>query len=746
MALYVKQDFSPPVLSRKWVLMKFRPNMLLYSRQHILSILESGLLFREDSIEVEQESPGAAEVWLAAGGGASGWLTRGERLASVVAVSLCVAMFPPRAMNRSALAYVAAYAALPLALRAAHRRAGGGALAALLRAMRGYLQLARRAAACLRECAALRAQLGSVSSVIESTRTMLCRQQSELAVTMSRASSALLGNAPWLRSDVAWDAVDRGDDDNLIKIHHAFLVVQSTLLKHIAMAHYIPSIHAQKLYRNLNERIYWIHNTLIRHLTDEFTENYEALERMYRLLKNYGNADQSVTKKPGSAINDTWTYSDVHSDVARANLELKLALNKCNNLDAFLDSCALHKQEIDLEMLNKDIDNLIGHITKSLSTAQSSQLRLKKLLMKFGPKEAQTLTEVLIENDKNILKIEDREPEARDEVFYFVKTEDDEDRVQPSGDISTGPGKKEKETTKIVLNELRRKLVGREDVMRERERQALAKTMPELKDKVPEFPRQIKIEEYLERKGYITKIPKKTSKRRLFKKYKIQSPKPSTCSLKNNYKLNKKKFDNESDIKSPSYEANSILNAKSKIITFCKNKNDTFITEWHKNSSKQDTLEFSDLSDGLSDVEGGAVNKNINQSINESILKNNTKQNGDARNFTFTKKDLELSPSSTDSESDFELYKERQIALLKDVRKHRAARRKNFPDKRVKPQERPEVVDEGLRPVEYSFGAGLAMASVLQVNSSARFPNLAQEEVFIGDGEVSEDSGNDEDA
>ncbi|KAI5640053.1 hypothetical protein NE865_07467 [Phthorimaea operculella] len=754
MALFVKQDFTPPTLSRKWIAMKFRPNMLLYNRHHIISILESGLLFREDSIEVEQESPEAGELWAVAGGGASGWMTRGERVVSVFAVGTCVLVFPPRTLNRSTLAYFATYLAVPITIRYIHRRLCRGGLPALLSRMRDYLALARRAAACLRECKATRAQLGSVSSVIDSTHALLCRQQSELSVLMSRASSALLGNVPWLRSDVAWDAITQNDTDNpenLMKIHHAFLVVQSTLLKHIAMAHFMPPPKAQRLYKNHNERIYWIHNTLIKHLTEEFTDNYEALERMYRLLKNYGNADQNEPRKPGDAIKDTWLYSEVHNDIARTNLELKVALSKCNNLDLFLDSCALHKQELDLEVLNKDIDSLIEHITKSLSSAQSSQIRLKKLLSKFTKQNGHIDNAPELFNadddDKNILKIEDREPIARDEVFYFVKTDDDVEVAQPSGDVTTGPGKKEKDATKIVLDELRRKLVNREDVMRERERQALAKTMPELKNNVPEFPRQINMD-VLVKKGYITKLKasQEGSKPRLFRKYKIHT-KPKEPKYK--YRLKRHEYEKETDIKSSVYEANSKLNNKCRLLTFSYGKKLRTINIWHKKIEKEHNIinnnDFSDLSDGLSDVESVAINKAIHQAAN---FNNNYKENGDARNFKFSKRDLELTPSTSD-DSDFD--SENRVKLLKDVRRHRPMRKKNYPDKRSSISgtsngtQISEPMDESLRPAQYTLGAGLAMASVLQVNS-ARFPTMAQEEVFIGDGEVSEDSGNDEDA
>ncbi|KAJ2943276.1 hypothetical protein O0L34_g12081 [Tuta absoluta] len=751
MALFVKQDFTPPILSRKWIAMKFRPNMLLHNRHHIISILESGLLFREDCIEVEQEAPEAGELWAAAGGGAGGWLTRGERVVSVVAVGTCLVVFPPRTLNRSTLAYFATYLSVPVTVRYIHRRLCRGGLTALLSGMRDYLALARRAAACLRECKATRAQLGSVSSVLDSTQALLCRQQSELSVIMSRASSALLGNVPWLRSDVAWDAITQNDaenPENLMKIHHAFLVVQSTLLKHIAMAHFMPPPKAQRLYKNHNERIYWIHNTLIKHLTEEFTDNYETLERMYRLLKNYGNADQNEPRKPGDAIKDTWLYSEVHNDIARTNLELKVALSKCNNLDLFLDSCALHKQELDLDVLNKDIDSLIEHITKSLSSAQSSQIRLQKLLSKFtklnGHIENAPKVFNNADDDRNILKIEDREPIAKDEVFYFVRTDDDVEIAQPSGDVTTGPGKKEKDATKIVLNELRRKLVNREDVMRERERQALVKTMPELKDNVPEFPRQINMD-VLDKKGFITKLKasQNHSKPRLFRKYKIHT-KPKEPKYKN--RLKRHAYEKETDIKSSVYEANSKLNKKSRLITFSYNNNKVrTVNVWHKKVENDIINNFSDLSDSLSDVETVAINKAIHEAAN---FNNNYKQNGEARNFKFSKRDLELTPSTTD-ESD--LDNENRVKLLNDVRKHRPMRKKNFPDKRssisgMSPDLRlSQPIDESLRPAQYTLGAGLAMASVLQVNS-ARFPTMAQEEVFIGDGEVSEDSGNDEDA
>nr|XP_026490705.1 uncharacterized protein LOC113396855 [Vanessa tameamea] len=726
MALFMKQDFNPPMLSRRWIAIKFRPNMLLYSREHIISILESGLLFREDSVEVEQEAPAAEALWGRAGGTKGGWFTQGERNLALLTTLVLVAAAPPRSFQRSTLLKLAGYAIVPVALRASHRLQCRGALKALLPLMRDYMALVRRATACCREYATLHARLTSVTTVIESMRTMLGRQQSELLILMSRATSSLLGNVPWLHGDVACEF----DSENLMKIHHAFLVVQSTLLKYIAMAHAIPSAHALKIYKNHNERIHWIHNILIQHLVQEFKENYEALERMYRLLKNYGAKDSdSALKKPGSAINDTWLYSDVHTGIARSCLELKLALERCSHLDMFLDSCAMNKQEISLDVLDKDIDEIIDNITKCLSTVQNSQIRLKKMKNKLRVDDEEVKIDDKEYEEANILKIEDKEPVIRDEVFYFVKTEDESVPAQ-LGDIVTGPGLKEKENSKVVLKELQRKLVKREDMMRERERQALAKTMPELKN-IPEFPRQIKYEEFLERKGFISKMKRRRTMKKLFKKYKITKRNDQRKKL-DNFKLRIDKYETENDITNDIFKTTDEFKVETQLLTITKTKESFLVTKWLLNITKDTNgLESSGLSDGLSDVEASAENRQVI---------NNNRNTIDTKNYRFTRKDLELSPSS--SESDFDhLYNER-ISILNDVRRYRAVRKKNVPAKRLSV----DNVDESLKPIEYSFGTGLAMASVLQINNNAKLPNMIQEEVFIGDGEVSEDSGNDEDA
>ncbi|KAL4714787.1 hypothetical protein ACJJTC_002646 [Scirpophaga incertulas] len=726
MALYTKQDFSPTIFSTKWLAMKLRPNMIVNCKVHIKSILLSGLLFREDSVLVQQEEPTEEEVWRMAGGGFL-CFTKGEVAVSLTSVGLCVATFPPRSLQRSTLLKLLLYASVPLIARFSHRRKAGGTLAKLLQVMKSYLTLTQRAIACLKEYAVLKNTIESVSSAIESTATLLIRQLNELMVSMSRASSALLGNVPWLVGDVAWEAVQgRNRKEDLKKIHLAFLVVQSTLLKHIAMAHYVPPAQAQRVYKNYNERLYWLHEVLIDHLVEEFKEKFENLDRMYRLLRNIGDADTSTNKKLGCAIINHWSYSDVHNDVAGASVALKVAASKCNELDIFLDSCAMnhHDAAVNLDGLSKDIEDIIDSINKCMSTLQNSQIRLNKIKARADGVEAEVETvEDDNKNEVEIVQIEDKDPEVKDEVFYFVNTEPEQE-LHAATDVTTGPGEKEREATKLVLCELKRKLGKREDMMRERERQALVKTMPELKDNIPDFPRQIKFEEFIEWKGYIKKLTKVTQKKKLINiKRKWRSNKKYTSRIE--------KYAHESDIPEPVYEANEKLNLKRRLISLSLIGHKILITIWQKYiDSTEKNVMSNDLNpesnDPLAHVSVGA---NTNE----------PQQNGDG-DLKLSEGDFELD-SLSESDSD---DKERKLALLNDVRRYRAARKKNYPGKRVSIDKSIDKEDESLKPVEYSFGTGMAMASVLQVNKQAKFPSMAQEEVFVGDGEVSEDSGNDE--
>lgn len=405
----------------------------------------------------------------------------------------------------------------------------------------------------------------------------------------------------------------------------------------------------------------------------------------------------------------------------------------------FLDSCAINKQELDLDVLDKDIDEIIEDITKCLSTVQSSQIRLKKMLNKVSVKEDNAQSELEEESVASVIKIEDKDPEIRDEVFYCVKT-DDEIVTSPVGDIITGPGKKEKENSKVVLTELKRKLVKREDLMRERERQALAKTMPELQN-IPEFPRQIP-EEFVERKGLIFKLERKKKPVKLFKQYHIM--KHVRWRKKYDYfKVRIQKYESDSELPCDVVKANTLKLFKKKnvpnvFLSIMKVKFGYFIALWRKSSEpvKKEFYLSSEISNGSSEAEDSPENNNTSE--NDNI--NRQKKISHLNDFKFSKKDLELSPSS--SETDFENLHNEKVALLDDIRRHRVARKKNFPARRASI----DNADESLKPIEYSFGTGMAMASVLQVNNKAKLPNMLQEEVFIGDGEVSNDSGNDEDA
>ncbi|GBP36216.1 Serine hydrolase-like protein [Eumeta japonica] len=712
-----------------------------------------GLKSREDSRHLESELIVSEESWLQQN--QKSWMTTGERVLSVIAVGGAIAAFPPK-MNisiRSITVRVATCLALPLSIRAIHRLvAPGTTLPTLITLMKTYLALTRRTIACLKEYKILHKDLNSISNVLDSTQELLYRQQSTLSNLMAKCSSALLGNFPWLREDVDWDALftvtneTSGSPEDLVKIHHAFLVIQSSMLRHIAMAHMPQSTFEKNLYKNHNERVYWLHTHLLESLKVEFKECHERLARMYRLLKNFGGGgEESGAKQSGLKHHDGWVYSEIHNGVAKASVELKVAMQKCNALDVFLDSCSINKENFDLEVLNKDIEDVLDRIRLCLGTVQNSQLRLKKLQNKLKPienidnNETKIVTET--KEEGKILRIGDTEPETKDEVFFFVKTEDEEERIESAGDVLTAPGKVERENTRVVLDELRRKLVKREDVMRERERQALIKTMPELKDKIPEFPRQINVES--DRKGFINKIINKFPRK--MKTYKISSPKKLLKRYKQKSRFKNKKvvfhkgvFKKHTDIAETVFEAKSGKDNISKIpITLSPVSKKLAITRWWKigNESKKMSNDNKINFKSMDIIKDNEVKEKI--SVNKNIHDQMVQE--DSKIPTFSKKDLELSLSS---DSDSEYY---DVQPLKDVRRSRVSRKKNHPIKKGSITLRDNAEkDESLKPVKYSFGTGMAMASVLQVNKKLNLPNMAAEEVFTGDGEVSNDSGNDE--
>lgn len=480
------------------------------------------------------------------------------------------------------------------------------------------------------------------------------------------------------------------------------------------MVHFLESQHAKIIYGNHNERLYWLHTDLLASMNEKFKKSFETINRIYRLLRNYGSNYSNVPKK-STQTNNSWLYSDVHTFIARANIELKVALNRCTDLDVFLDSCACNKHNFDVEVLNKDLDDLIDGVSNCLDTVQKSQIKLKKIQNKFDDKkEKMAITEEmqsdLKEDNRDVVRIGEVDIEPKDEVFFFVKTEEDDVNEQ-AGDTVTAPGKKEKEATKVVLKELKRKLVKREDLMRERERKALGECMPELKGNMPEFPRQIQCDVY-DKKGFIAKI-RKIKGSHIYKQRKIRHHR-----LKEGHRVLKRKilkqlvhrpYSNLSEMCKFNDIYENIRNRKPSMVDV-KNKKIRIIV--CHNAKSNMNKELSDVSEVLSGVEGSSINKS------EKI----------------SKKDLELTSSSSDDDQ-----REKQ-----DVRRNRVAKKKIFPTKRGNLTVGDDA-DESLKPMEYSFGTGMAMASMLQLNKLGN-KSLAQEEVFVGDGEVSEDSGNDIDA
>lgn len=728
MAYYMKQDFSPPILSRRWLAIQCRPNMVVNNRQYILRILESGLLFREDSADLEQEGPSPEDVLKAAGVVVGGWLTRGEAFASAAIIGTCVYLFPPRSFSRRALLNLVAYVSIPLALRTSHRQRCTSSLGSLLKIMRNYVVLSRRAAACLKEYAALHGHVETVSSTIQSMHTLLCRQQCDLGSTMSRVSSSLLNNAPWLRSNVAWAPLKLCDNQNLLRIHHAFLVIQSSLLKNLALIHLIPSPDDQQLYKNYNERIFWLHTVLLPHLEDVFKENYESLERMYRLLKNLGTRATEGPKKLGDAVTGTWLYSEVHTSVVKACLELKLVLSKCNSLDMFLDSCAVNGQDLDVNLLYKDFDGIIDNLSSCLSNIHKAQIRLKNINKRVTIKIDQTYGEnaQLTVQQVAVVNIADLEPECRDEVYYLINTGDDVELVDAIDaiDLTTVPGDREKENTKMVLIELKRALGKREVVMRERERQALLKTMPELEN-CPELEKEIfSDDEDVNQKGYIKKIKTTPAKQKAVKYCKINSRKCSVFRKVKKIKLQTKTYNNENIFKNDLlYLANTKYNIKRVLLTFSVSNKNIIMTRWFKRQSARN--DYYGVFNDRADLITGAIRLTTNQAFNVDKYK-------------CTKRDLELS-STSDSDDSYHLFKDLKTRQVYRKKYHPCRQGQNSNNKK-----RNDAADESSKPIEYRFGTGMSMASILQMNNTLRLPSMSNEEVFAGDGEVSDDSGNDD--
>lgn len=489
------------------------------------------------------------------------------------------------------------------------------------------------------------------------------------------------------------------------------------------MAHFVQPPHARKYYLNYNERLYWLHRSLLNNLEIEFKERYEALDRMYRLLRNCGTNDLSTVKKSGVTYRDAWLYSEVHNGIARCTIELKVALNKCANLDTFLDSCSQNKAELDLAILSEDITNLIEDVTKCLNTVENSHIRLKKLQMKFKEDKdivvSEERDEVGTHDDKDSTEhsnaIREAKFDVKDEVFYLIKTDDDISEVEPVDDVTIGPGKKERETNQVVLKELKRKLIKVEDVMRERERQALVNTMPEFKGNVPEFPRQIEVNENTQKVGYIRKLLKVKCKKEL-KQHKIRHYIKNALKRKV-WRLQQRKCTNL-DSEKVLYASNSPFSFIQPVPIKVAVSSDKIFT----------VIKMLKISDILKDDQKNSNFLNDSNVVDKKSI--NKYDDAEKNDETINSLDSDLSFPSDEDDIDIE--------------KLSVARNKKYHAKRDNVNGNIDHEDEGMKPIQYSLGTGLAMASMLHVNSKHMFPSMIQEDVFIADGEISSDSGNDD--
>lgn len=231
--------------------------------------------------------------------------------------------------------------------------------------------------------------------------------------------------------------------------------------------------------QNRNEKIYWIHSEVFPTLNNLVDEYFASLDNAYRYFKDNSYKD-ALPKSLPKITRDPWVYSEVHTNVVLCSSEIKSALMKCNDIDNFLEACWKAKSKFSPQVFDEDLSKLKKEIIKSFNTVETISVQLKKIQMaemKILEQAVQKLQLPAVEEEDadtlNIKSIsEDTEIEVKDQVFFFIKTDNDQDENQVK-DLSTAPGSEEINTTKIVLHELKVKLVEREDIMREREAIAL---------------------------------------------------------------------------------------------------------------------------------------------------------------------------------------------------------------------------------------------------------------------------------
>ncbi|XP_077290899.1 uncharacterized protein LOC143914516 [Arctopsyche grandis] len=731
MAELIEPNFSTTWFSIQWMKTRWHPNMLPYRHDTIINILETGLLFREDSFQIEdglQIESNFHEKKIHRTKFNLLRLTPGERVLSAVAVGVCIATIPLKfPINTKSNLYKAlCWAGTGITVPIIHRWLVPNTLPTLLQSLSEYTTLVRKCLSCIKEQSLHSRSHWGMS--VDAMNSMLIQQHQELCSLFNKCIAYLQKACPWLSSTMSWElsleVTPIVDSENLMKLHHLFLILQSTLLKSIAMTHLTPPLYAARLNKNHNERIYWIHSKLIPYILEPTQDFLAMLNNNYRIFREYANRDNMTMKNLPKINREPWQYSEVHASVLLCSSEIRSALTKVNEMDTFLEACWNAKSKFSPAILEEDLAKLKDDLVKCFATIDNTGIQLKKIRMaemKLIEQAVQKLhlpavEEEEIDVEKNNIKSvnENTEMNIRDQVFYYEKTEDD--RVETKADdYLTGPGKEEIQATKIVLGELKRKLVKREDEMRLREATALEDTMPEYKGKIPDFPRQI----YLQDEDIADTSSEENS--------------ITSNSIDKSLPQNEIVTDKDIEINNKTLVSKGII-------------------------SKIDPKPDKDVVDQIEQTNGCDIIKNGNSYNNNNQKMLLTNDNKQIEDDNFDNSDFSESDDSA------------KIKLLEDVRKNRITRKKNYPQSNaLKPgykksrklsngdddlgnssreSDKPNgsnASDEDLQPVEYSFGTGMAMASLLHI-SRPKIENQNMfgngEEVFIGDGEVSDDSGN----
>lgn len=515
------------------------------------------------------------------------------------------------------------------------------------------------------------------------------------------------------------------------------------------MIHFSPPAYTFRVNRNHNEKMYWIHSSLLPYVLEPAQDFLVTLNNAYGYFKDHLNRE--ISHKTLPKINrEPWQYSEVHASVILCSSEIRAALIKANEMDTFLEACWNAKSKFSPSILEEDLLKLKEDLVKCFATIDNTAIQLKKIRtaeMKLLEQAVQKLHLPAVEEEEidtekcNIKSVsEDTELDIKDQVFYFEKTEDEKIDFKAE-DYLTGPGKAEIQATKIVLGELKRKLVKREDEMRHREAIALEDTMPEYKGKIPNFPRQILLDN----------LDKN-----------VTNGKNNHTDDTSHNNINDHELTVEEQI-SMNEKTKDVVVHSSEIAQNDIKPNEVFNTIMLKNTNVQDYNNHHEDTNNNGNVNLGSF---ISNGQNKEILKKTEDASlHDLQSASTSNTQNKNTKEQLTDDSDFSDFEDTEkIKLLKDIRKNRVSRKKNHPcfnaqrpaskensRERDTALQNNEVslendnVDEGLEPMEYTFGTGMAIASLLHISRPVN-DNVNglqnREEVFIGDGEVSEDSGN----